>query len=1000
MQSICKRQLRPLGLTMVVILSPFKTIARECIRTAATGGSPASVKKKSADTRYDWCSLSNEAGVAVDSSKVGNLFDASCFSLSVPPLSDETSESSGSDDGSELDDAMVAEYCLSTPAQETKRKKPSTTPPKTPTWFASPESVDFLTYAFGSISMKKPDRRSTDFYATNDQFADSPSRDVDSEESQSRNEVPVVNGVQHLPRQNLFNSCASPDNKKQRVGSDKRKQRPQEVDPEEVLLPRTLRGRISALMNRKDRNDDYKPVKEKASKRKDNNLAFKRAVGVLVSLDVGVFIERIRSILEDEWVGKRFFNHQSIQDLMRRFGVLPKIKIEDFDAIESLKEFVEDHSREVTENGGDTRKKENHEACETVLMALMWNKDKKYVSTVAKIFPHISYAFVSNVWNAMQQGLHHCGRKTRKDAIRTIAGPLINQFCHDDIWTRSDTSNGGQGATWRAFINCTLWDGTKEKHSWRIWNCSTLEEKYELFKRTSYYRELVQRVEETVPRKNPRVLAAAALLRSKLQEKYRFRVGKPLTIKQLRKFLDDIKVPHKQLTTYAKLTEAAYRKAFGAPWDTIPLEVIKKYRQEPIGLTFFKELLCRCVRNPHSKSCVDETFTQIQEYQKALWKAWCHNQDIKELFETCHCDNCKLRRNRQDGNLDLEDEFVFIEDLIGKSYFRLLEATFCDRESYPLFRNVLDQEDPLLIRLECLDDCPNCGFENNLNDPLSCPIWRECDIQIPVLEYAEMERSGTDSSGKQRTQKELVMTSLEVREILTNLIKIVNEKGREHFLYTIWTNRAIENMSLFMCHDYVFVNIDYGATFNLVPLHKLNCHENRHCVDLVFMVQCNPRDVAVYDENGEFLKYHRINDTIAVHGFADTISKGKKTDAFMIKRMLEEMILILDEKYFKATGRNMSLKRLHIASDNCKSQNKCCNHFWNCATLCEGLVARRYLLDMQTKPVSDAMDTESTDNHDSTIAGDSRFMAIEITETLTNTSSASSRVLIQRPWKE
>jgi hypothetical protein len=176
-------------------------------------------------------------------------------------------------------------------------------------------------------------------------------------------------------------------------------------------------------------------------------------------------------------------------------------------------------------------------------------------------------------------------------------------------------------------------------------------------------------------------------------------------------------------------------------------------------------------------------------------------------------------------------------------------------------------------------------------------------------------------------ETELMEATRPLFEAVKHLMDLL-EDGRIHMADTFWKNRSIKNSLYSMSKYDMFTSIDYGATMNLHAMYKGNCQENAHCADLVMIFQCNPRTVVVHLDNGTTISKF-LRDTIAIHCFAETISKGKKTDAYGILRGLEEATLLIYKNLGLPSG--AWYKDLHtIASDNCKNQNKCTKHSGTC----------------------------------------------------------------------
>lgn len=294
---------------------------------------------------------------------------------------------------------------------------------------------------------------------------------------------------------------------------------------------------------------------------------------------------------------------------------------------------------------------------------------------------------------------------------------------------------------------------------------------------------------------------------------------------------------------------------------------------------------------------------------------------------------------------------MVLADVLKGSYCGFYDKTCCVPTSYPTFRNMLDDEDPELTPHKCIQSseemplCLECGTKKKFNDTFSCPVFENCKEKISTFVFMDAPRSGVDVAGNARTQEELLPMDLEFNDVAKLLVEPSDKKGRKHFVNTIWANCAMKNLPLKDDDGYAHIQIDFGATMDLQPLLKMNCHKNAHCVDLVMIFHINSRWVEVKGNDGATIE-HCINGTIAVHSFAEMTSKGKKTDAWMIRWSLEEALVVLVSHLRE---KNVTLKGICIGSDNCANQNKCCHCFWHLAALSETLAPHLHVAELKRK---------------------------------------------------
>jgi hypothetical protein len=377
-----------------------------------------------------------------------------------------------------------------------------------------------------------------------------------------------------------------------------------------------------------------------------------------------------------------------------------------------------------------------------------------------------------------------------------------------------------------------------------------------------------------------------------------------------------------------------------------------------LGFKAFQALLCPCCRNPRFKDCVDPILTLIQIMARALLDAIVNNKEVKAEFESCVCVECE--RNTS-------ETCTTFRDRLKHNFYAIIESTCCDRKPYEDLQIDGDPTPPRMIPRECTDPslptCQQCGVKKKLHGPLNCPVWKECGIPIDTMEWREMPRSGLDSNGEQRTQRELCEVTLKVCTVFERLVNLL-EVARTHLNKTSWANRAIKNIEMSASPRDLTCHVDHGATMNLHSAFRLNCSENAHCTDLVMIMHYNPRWVNVTLRDGRVVR-HFLRDTLAVHVVSDTISKGKKTDAWGIRKAFEGALILAQRELVEEPIENVT-----EVTDNCKNQNKCATHCWLLSTLSQDLRVRLAIQSLQNQFLKDDDSLSCDDDSTSTSSAD------------------------------
>jgi hypothetical protein len=125
----------------------------------------------------------------------------------------------------------------------------------------------------------------------------------------------------------------------------------------------------------------------------------------------------------------------------------------------------------------------------------------------------------------------------------------------------------------------------------------------------------------------------------------------------------------------------------------------KKFKAEnptwTIGKEVFRQLICKCVRDPGPQSCVDLHMSRLKYYMTALELAMRSNPAIKRLVDTC--DDCERHRLERAscGNDDSEESPpVMWETYLSGRPVDLIQASCCKRKEEPMLCYDVGREVP------------------------------------------------------------------------------------------------------------------------------------------------------------------------------------------------------------------------------------------------------------------------------------------------------------------
>ena len=233
-------------------------------------------------------------------------------------------------------------------------------------------------------------------------------------------------------------------------------------------------------------------------------------------------------------------------------------------------------------------------------------------------------------------------------------------------------------------------------------------------------------------------------------------------------------------------------------------------------------------------------------------------------------------------------------------------------------------KDPLFLGWKCVNNtCNACSVEKNLNMG-ECPIWRECTIEIDVLEWVHADCQGT-KNGKQNTQLELGSNRYKVCEVLHKVMKQLRNANRPHQAQYEWKG-WMRKIDMLMSHPYQhrIICTNFGATLDLFAMEKDNSSVNNHAVLCIYFVLTNRRKVS-YEINEGNKDTTIVNDCDKWLFFGDTISRGKKNDHVFHNNCLTYLIQFYDNE-IKHDGKDTIPFNI-VHTDNCAPQYKCRQNF-------------------------------------------------------------------------
>lgn len=355
-----------------------------------------------------------------------------------------------------------------------------------------------------------------------------------------------------------------------------------------------------------------------------------------------------------------------------------------------------------------------------------------------------------------------------------------------------------------------------------------------------------------------------------------------------------------------------------------------------VGYDVFRDVLSKfskIVCNPLPESCVDEKTTGLEHCMSAVLSL-ITQPDVKAVLEDAVVYSHGLTY----------DEFAEVLKKAGS--YQFVDAMCCDKEEQPELQICQDVPCPKTIPLKCTHgvdgkrkkQCPCCGFKNRLGT-LCDAVRNNEEIANKVVEvkvWEEAPRQGVNSKGKQNSQKELTTKHMTAKELMDNFEAQTNT-AIPHVAEIYWINHLQGIDFARLPKDCILIFTDFAASMCLRAFQAKNSSVDGHAVCANFVVIWNRRIAKVKekdkDENGdvtEEVKDIQIWTVDVHHFFAETLSKGKKSDHAMHNCCLRAIIA-----YYQSLlqSRGITLKHVIIWTDNAPHQYRCRQTFIQVASV-------------------------------------------------------------------
>ena len=337
------------------------------------------------------------------------------------------------------------------------------------------------------------------------------------------------------------------------------------------------------------------------------------------------------------------------------------------------------------------------------------------------------------------------------------------------------------------------------------------------------------------------------------------------------------------------------------------------------------------VGDPRPESCVDEKTSAMEHFMAALL-SYVRRHDIRAYLESYH-DN---------------GEGLMYKDLVAvlrkAGCHALVDAVCCQKQEQ---RTLLLEPRPRFIPLECThgingkreNQCPCCGITRRLAilDCLADAPWAE-EEKIEVMVWTDAIRQGTkkcQTTGqeKQNKQRELQSDMMTLKELV--------EKFREQLAICIphcqeirWIRKVIEAYFPTLPADTLLIFTDFAAVLALRAFQTKNSSVDAHAVNDNFVCVYNRRICPVKEEKEgvEIQTEVTVFDVDVHYFFAETLSKGKKTDHAMHNVCLDHLIEMYRASFQQRFGTDV-LRHVVVWTDNAPTQYRCRQNFIKVASV-------------------------------------------------------------------
>jgi hypothetical protein len=289
--------------------------------------------------------------------------------------------------------------------------------------------------------------------------------------------------------------------------------------------------------------------------------------------------------------------------------------------------------------GSGTHQKGNQAVVEHALVAANWSEP--LMPTEIRSYFGTNLTFFKKILAMVESESINSKRKTRIDFRLEILQTCVQEWQHDDSVNRVD--NGGKTAENQVWIGLDG-EGKAIYHPLRIWPCLTIAEKLRLFLESEYYDKFVD-----ILRSNEYFAERLCPAIQDGETKLRRALGRPLDIRLTRKILfeelEKLKIQPKKTAKWTTLVKQLHYALLNQHLEQSSQDFDWEI---DVGAYCFEKCFCPCVVNPRMESCVDTLKNQIEVFSRSLNDNLFNCKPIKEAFDKCNCENCKIVRDPED----------------------------------------------------------------------------------------------------------------------------------------------------------------------------------------------------------------------------------------------------------------------------------------------------------------------------------------------------------------